>query len=371
MKTERRWFFVRATAKAFWYHPWRVLLMSLFMGLALGLLWLSWDIQMAMDTYIQALWRSTGIPFTVRALGASGGENVLEPLGPVRKAEWERVVSRVPPVGPWVPWVQREYNHDGLAIVWVITDVHTLPNIRPWMELHPPGRVLYRSGWLTPEDAWVAWCRAYPQVCDNREPGRWITGHERLHILVDLTAYEAVRPLRMYDWIEGRWTGDRAAFETWRRRLQNEFGLTVEADLPALSRFRLMGDTVRRFLRWTGVGLLFMSFFTYLLIILLDTHHRRYEWAIWSGVGADPTHFIVHFVLMAVFWSLSIFLLSNGMYWVGKGAIRLWLPELDVRPLWWEGPVIAVVGGLICMLAMLPAYFQVRRLEPAALLRGE
>lgn len=362
-------FLLKISWKSFRQHPGRVSLMSLFLGIAVGLFWLSWDTQQAIEEFLNTLWSKTGIPYHVRSLTGETQNITEEGYGPISIEEWQKIIEQDPPQGPWIPWRQGELqSRGGKTFTWVSTDPEYLPEIRPWVHLEPPGKPLYLGSWqrLNPED--------FRLLCQNKNPcdpdlaGNWTTGHERLDVLLDIHSFPAGNSV---DWFEGRWTGQRDAFDAWRKRIEAQYGLVVIADQPSLQRFRITADMLRGYLQWTGLGILLISVLTFGLILWLDAYHRRYEWAIWMSLGAKTLTFLTNFLSLSVFWGIGVFFAANGVYWLGRGYIYQWLPELYIRPSIWEGPAVAILGGFLCVGVSLPTLMYILRIQPASFLRSE
>ncbi len=363
-------FIYRVTWKAFWARRRVAALMSLFLGLAIGLVWLSWDTGRAHRGYLGQLWQAVGTPFYVRNLQADPGRWSDDVHGPVPLTLWAQIEGQFPVEGEAAPWIERTVRVDGREVRWVVTDVRRLSSLRPWIRLSAPDGPVWLNG-RRPElrDLWPRLCRAWG-ACEE-SPGEWTTAHDPLDVLVDWAWWQRRHPTDVVDWVEGRWKGSVEAYTRWRQAVEARFGVVVLADYPAMDRFQTVVRLTEQFLRLSGWGLTTVALLTLLQVMLLDVQHRRREWAVWMTLGAYPRSFLVHLAGLALCWSLFVFIAVNLAYWAGRAVLDWVLPELPIVPSLWEGPLVACLIGVLCGLGMLPALREVLRLRPAEWLRNE
>ncbi|MCS7312807.1 MAG: ABC transporter permease [Acidobacteria bacterium] len=363
-------FIYRVTWKAFWARRRVALLMSLFLGLAIGLVWLSWDTDRAHRGYMNWLWQAVGTPFYVRNLQADPARWSDDVHGPIPLSLWAQVERQFSVEGEAVPWIERTTWVDGREVRWVVTDVRRLPFLRPWIRLSSPDEHVWLNG-QRPElqDLWPRLCQFWG-ACEE-SLGEWTTAHDPLDVLIDWTWWQKRHPTDTVDWIEGRWKGSAEAYTQWRQAVEAQFGVVVLSDYPAMNRFQTVVRLTEQFLRLSGWGLTTVALLTLLQVMLFDVQHRRREWAIWMTLGAYTRSFLAHLAGLAVCWSLFVFVAVNLAYWAGRVVLHWVLPELPITPAIWEGPLIALLIGGLCSLGMLPALRETLRLRPADWLRNE
>jgi len=365
-----RAFIYRVTWKAFWARRRVAALMSLFLGLAISLVWLSWDTARAHRGYLSRLWQAVGTPFHVRNLQADPARWDDDLHGPIPWSLWTQVERQFPVEGEVAPWIERTTSIEGREVRWVVTDVRRLPALRPWIRLSAPDdRVWLNAQRPELRDLWPRLCQVWA-ACEE-SPGEWTTAHDPLDVLIDEAWWRRRHPLDVVDWVEGRWKGSPEAYTRWRQAVESRFGVVVLSDYPAMNRFQTVVRLTEQFLRLSGWGLTIVALLTMLQVMLLDVQHRRREWAIWMTLGAYTRAFVVHLAGLALCWSLFVFVTVNLAYWVGRVVLNWVLPELPIVPALWEGPIVALLIGGLCGLGMLPALRETLRLRPADWLRNE
>ncbi len=364
-------FLWRVTWKAFRSRRIVVILLSLFLGLAVGLVWLAWDAARAGRTYFAHLWKASGMPFYIRGTQPDPGRFTTTFAGPVDTAVYRALQRQSSDAYALIPWNEGERVVRKQTIRWVATDVDRVQQLRPWFQIRAPHT---HTVWINPlyfpqSIAWQDVCAIW-RLCDG-SPGQFTSGHEPYAILIRWDVWaEHVRPEYM-DWIEGRWFGDPARFQTWKQAVEQRFGVTVFAHHPSVVRFRSIARSTQAFLTFSGWGLTIIALLTIHQVMLLDARLRRREWAIWKALGAGMADFGLHGLGLAVCWTALVLMAVNAVYWMGRLALHWVIPELVIRPSVWEGPLVAILVFLLCILALSPVFWMTWTVRPANWLRGE
>ncbi len=362
-------FFSRIIWKAFWSHPLRQILIALFGGLSISLVWLGWDMHVGIDTFLKKAWSGTGIPFTV----VSAGEKT-----PSQDSLFSRTIQRIPydvydalhrskHNAVIIPWVLEEVQVRDTTLRIGYTDLNNLIRVRPWYVIEPQHAPLYiLDGYSQSVREWFTTMGLhFPS-----SPGVLRYPRHDFHALLDIHDFPGVRSRGLH-WIEGRWFGEEQSFRKFAEQFTREYPVAFQSDNPSIARFSSFSNMIQGFVTMTGVGLAVFAYLALAFILFHETRVRRREWAILLATGMPLYQLRVMWIGFGIIWSAILFLFMNMWYWLGRFLFKGLLPDILIRPAIWEGPVITVLSAFFIFLCLIPGYRQLYKRETLLALRAE
>lgn len=355
--------------KAFWSHPFRQVLVALFAGLSIALVWLGWDMHIGVQTFLQKAWSGTGIPFTIVSTGELHSSRDALFSTTREQLPYDVYTSLIHTRAHLValPWVVEEKTIKGIPIRIGYTDLHQLIQVRPWYVLDPQKAPLYiLKGFKRTVLPWLE----KMNMTSLTPQGTLHYPRHDFHVLIDIKQHPALQT-RGLQWVEGRWFDDEQSFRRFARKFRQEYPVQFRSDNPSLARFSAFSGMVQGFVSMTGIGLAVFAYLALALILFHETRIRRKEWAILLATGIRGAQLRQMWIGFGILWTGIVFLSMNIWYWIGRFLFQGLLPDILIRPSFWEGPVITILSSICIFICLIPGYNQLYKHETLLALRAE